>query len=56
MYIGSNDGALYALDKGTGERRWTHQIGAWVASSPGVSGTGLVVGAFDGTLYGFALR
>jgi outer membrane protein assembly factor BamB len=56
LYVGSNDGHLYALDKATGEPQWRHKIGAWVASSPAVSGTGLVVGAFDGNLYGFALR
>jgi len=45
--------AAYAFDAQTGRRVWRYQIGSWVASSPAVSGNMMVVGAFDGNVYGF---
>jgi len=36
VYIGSNDGYLYALDAATGDLRWKFKTGSWVESSPAV--------------------
>ena len=42
LFVGSNDGSLYALDAESGRVRWTFPTENWVASSPCVSG-GLVI-------------
>ncbi|PSQ39036.1 hypothetical protein BRD13_04590 [Halobacteriales archaeon SW_5_70_135] len=34
VYVGAYDGALYALDRATGERRWRVRLGDAVGSSP----------------------
>jgi outer membrane protein assembly factor BamB len=54
VWIGSNNGRLYGLDRATGGPEWSYEIGSWVASGPAVSGNALVVGAWDGNLYCFA--
>jgi outer membrane protein assembly factor BamB len=53
LYVGSNDGHLCALNRGTGQVAWQYEIGTWVASAPAISGDTLVVGAWDGNLYAF---
>ena len=50
VYVGSNDNHLYALDAATGAMLWSHDTGAWVQSTPAVSGgmvysTALIDGA-----------
>ncbi len=35
VYVGAYDGALYALDRETGERRWRVRLGGSIGSSPG---------------------
>ncbi len=53
VYVGSNDGYLYAFDLHTGTRRWRANLGSGVASSPAV-GEGLVYAAArDGTVSAF---
>ena len=37
VYVGSDDGNLYALDAVTGETKWSYQTGGEVHSSPTVS-------------------
>lgn len=53
LYVGSNNGTLYGLDRLTGQPLWEYEIGTWVASSPAISGNTLVVGGYDGNLYAF---
>ena len=42
VYVGAYDGALYAVDLGTGERFWRQKLGDAIGSSPGYH---------DGTVY-----
>ena len=53
VYIGSNDGRIYALDALTGEKRWSHETQDWVDNTPALSDDLLVVSSFDGrvTIY-----
>ncbi len=52
IYVGSDDGALYALDASNGKILWTYQTGAAVTSSPTVGANGLIyVGSNDSNLY-----
>jgi len=53
VYIGSNDGSLYAFDAKTGSKIWSYDLGTPVASSPAISGNTVYVGAFDGNVYAF---
>jgi outer membrane protein assembly factor BamB len=53
VYVGSNNGHLYGLDRATGAERWKFEIGSWVASGPAISGNALLAGAWDGNLYAF---
>jgi len=50
--IGSNDGNLYAVDKGSGEKVCGFSEGGPIkSSSPAVSGNTVYVGSSDGNLY-----
>lgn len=52
IYVGSDDGKLYALDGATGQKRWEFQTGAAVVSSPSIGDDGTVyVGSKDGIVY-----
>lgn len=51
IYVGSNDGALYAVNRDTGEERWAFPTGGAVKSSPTVFGGTVFVGSDDGTVY-----
>lgn len=55
LYLGSDDGMVYAIDKNTGSRVWTFATGGAVASSPAVATDGtqalIVVGSDDGNVY-----
>lgn len=53
IYVGSNNGSFYALDRNTGEIAWEHEIGTWVGAGPAVSDNTLVFGTWDGNLYAF---
>jgi outer membrane protein assembly factor BamB len=51
VFIGGNDGLLYALDKTTGEKIWDINFGTAITSSPAVVDGTLYVGCDDGKLY-----
>ena len=51
VYIGSQDGNLYALDAATGSEKWEFKTGSWVLSSPVVAEGIVYVGSNDGFFY-----
>jgi len=51
VYIGSEDGHVYAITANTGTVAWNDQIGNYVSSSPGISGNIVYIGSGDGNLY-----
>jgi outer membrane protein assembly factor BamB len=51
MYIGSDSGYFYALDRKTGGSRWSFQADAAVASKPAVAGDLVYFTTKRGTLY-----
>jgi len=54
IYIGSDNGQVYALDAATGKARWTHSTGGprgFSLSRPAVAEGVVVVGSEDGTVY-----
>ncbi|MFH1382270.1 MAG: PQQ-binding-like beta-propeller repeat protein [Chloroflexota bacterium] len=51
IYVGSQDGKLYAIDAATGMERWNYQTGSWVESSPAVANGIVYFGSNDGKLY-----
>jgi outer membrane protein assembly factor BamB len=53
VYVGSDDGYLYALDLETGVLRWKYRTGSPVASSPAVANGRVFVGSDSGSVYAF---
>ena len=51
IYVGSNDGNLYAIDQQTGTEKWVFSTGARVASSPAVDHGLVYFGSYDGNFY-----
>jgi outer membrane protein assembly factor BamB len=52
VYVGSNDGSVYALDAETGEKQWEYTgSGESVRSSPNVVGGTVYIGDDSGALY-----
>ena len=51
VYVGSNDGDLYALDAATGRRRWRYATGGAVSSTPTVADGVVYVGSNDEQLH-----
>ncbi len=51
VYVGSDDGFLYALDEGTGKLFWRFATGSRVASSPAVEDGAVYFGSYDGNFY-----
>ncbi|GAB3019138.1 outer membrane protein assembly factor BamB family protein [Natronobiforma cellulositropha] len=50
-YVGSHDGAIYAVDRDTGTEVWRFETGGPVHSAPAVADGTVYVGSHDGTLY-----
>ncbi|MEW5804615.1 MAG: PQQ-binding-like beta-propeller repeat protein [bacterium] len=54
IYVGSNDGKLYALDPDDGSLKWHYQTGRNIDSSPAIGSDGSVyAGSNNGKLYAF---
>src|ERR1035437_4035088 len=53
VYIGSEDGNLYALNASTGVPLWQYTTGNAIYSSPAVANGVVYVGSHDGNLYAF---
>ena len=51
LFIGSDDGFLYALDADSGELRWRFEAGREIFSSPSVADGTVFVGAHTGFVY-----
>ena len=51
VYIGSDDGNIYALDANTGSNRWIYQTGDKVFSSPTVTNGVVYIGSNDHSVY-----
>ncbi len=56
VYVGSHDGALYALDAATGSEIWRFETGSRVYTSPALSGGRVIFGSDDGTLHALDAR
>ena len=51
VYFGSNDGNLYALNAGTGDRIWNFTAGLGIQSSPAVADGIVYAGSWDHNVY-----
>jgi len=51
VYVGSNDGNLYAIDRESGAQKWKFPTGARVTSSPAVVNGLVYFGSYDGNFY-----
>lgn len=51
LYVGSDDGYVYALNATTGALNWSAATGGAVKSSPAVAGNVVYVGSEDGKVY-----
>lgn len=53
VIIGGADGALYMLDRKTGQMTWRHETGAPILSAVAVSGNMVYATDYSGNIYGF---
>jgi outer membrane protein assembly factor BamB len=51
VYVGSNDGKIYAVNATTGKQLWNVSTGGKIGSSPALANGMLYVGSYDGKLY-----
>ena len=51
LYVGSDDGSVYALDAASGQRRWRYATAGPVASTPAVAGGLVYFMSYDGKFY-----
>jgi outer membrane protein assembly factor BamB len=51
VYVGSNKGAVYALDAATGMMIWSYQTGGAIYSSPAVADGVVYLGSWDKSVY-----
>ena len=51
VYVGSDDGNVYALNAGTGAKVWNYTTCAAVLSSPTVANRTVYVGGDDGNVF-----
>ncbi|HJT54895.1 MAG TPA: PQQ-binding-like beta-propeller repeat protein, partial [Ktedonobacteraceae bacterium] len=53
VYVGSDDGRLYALDASTGNMLWNTMLGNAATSSVAIANGVVYIGSDDGKLYAF---
>ena len=51
VYVGSNDGKVYALNAADGTLKWQYNTGDGVASSPTVADDFVYVGSYNNRIY-----
>jgi eukaryotic-like serine/threonine-protein kinase len=51
VYVGSNDGNLYAIDEKTGSKRWSFSTNARITSSPAVAKGLVYCSSYDGSFF-----
>jgi len=51
VYIGSDDGGVYAIDAGSREKRWRYETDNRVEAAPAVAGDTVYVGSYDMGVY-----
>jgi outer membrane protein assembly factor BamB len=51
LYVGSQDGYLYAVNAQNGTKLWDYAAGGTITSSPAYSGGVIYVGSDDGKMY-----
>jgi len=56
VYVGSADGALYAIDRETGKVRWRFETDGAIRSTPVVDGGNVYFGSWDGHVYAVEAR
>jgi hypothetical protein len=55
VYVGPDDGKLYAFNASTGQVIWSAAAGTALASSPAVADGVVYVGSYNHNLYAFGL-
>ncbi len=50
VYVGNDDGTLFALDAADGKERWRYKAGAEIISAVNIAGDALVFGSYDDTV------
>jgi outer membrane protein assembly factor BamB len=53
VYVGSNDGKVYAFNSMTGTCVWSYTTAGMVVSSPAISNGIVYVGSYDHMFYAF---
>lgn len=56
VYVGSDDGHLYAIETSSGDLEWSFETEAPIESSPAVMGQTVYVGSDDGHLYAVSVH
>jgi outer membrane protein assembly factor BamB len=51
VYVGSNDGNLYAIDESSGKLHWKFETGSAIPSSPAVAAGIVYFASYDGNFY-----
>lgn len=51
LFLGAEDGTLYACELGTGRTRWTFKTNDKITAAPVVDGDAVYVGSWDGHVY-----
>ena len=56
VYVGADDGNVYAIDAADGRQRWKRRTGGPVPSTPAVAGDTVYVASYDGKLHALDAR